>query len=169
MTWKAYAAVSGAGLLATYLGVAQPAVAPAGRMARPAAAAVPAAPSPELEAEALKLQKRVAHGEYHAPSRDPFHFVARDARGRNVPASVPPAVVVLPQAAPEPLIRLSGISARLVDGANQRVAFLVTGQGLADVREGDVVAGNYRVTRIQDDAVELTGPDGAIRRLPLRP
>ena len=49
----------------------------------------------------------------------------------------------------------------MVDGMPQRTAILTTDAGLLLVREGET-AGTYRVTRIDDEAVELTGSEGSL-------
>jgi Tfp pilus assembly protein PilP len=57
----------------------------------------------------------------------------------------------------------------MVNGSRQRFAILVTAQGVIDVREGDAVGAEYRVARIEDNAIELAAADGTTRRLLLRP
>ncbi|HLG58542.1 MAG TPA: hypothetical protein VI485_24570 [Vicinamibacterales bacterium] len=170
MTWKLYALVSGGGLLATYL-MSSPTIVP-GR-------AVPAAAAPQravrqtqdeidIQELAARLQARVrAEAEYREPGRDPFRFVARQpARQVNSPkphvieASVPfVAAPVLPS------IALSGIATDQIDGVSQRTAVLSTPAGILIVREGESVAGLYRVVTIEDEAVELEASDGTRRTL----
>lgn len=167
MTWKAYAAVSGAGLLATYLASAPPAVTPVRNSSPQNAASPVTAASVDIRAEALRLQTRVETGkEYAEPSRDPFRFIVRPARGvRAAPTTAPPPIQ---QAAPPepPSFKLSGIFSLADDGG--RTAVLITPQGPIEVKEGDAVGFDYRVTRVTEDSVELTGPNG-VRRLQLRP
>jgi hypothetical protein len=55
-----------------------------------------------------------------------------------------------------------------VDGTRRRIAILATVEGILTVREGDSVGAEYRVSRIEDNAVELTAADGSTRRLVLR-
>ena len=172
MTWKAYAAVSGAGLLATYLASAPPAIAPGRNVPRPSVDVRPPVPlTVDIQAQALKLQTRIAHDTgYENPSRDPFRFAARPSTARRQPSQpVIPAAPPLPVAPEPPPIRLSGIATQMVGGEPQRTAILVTPQGPLEVHEGDAIGTDYHVTRIQDDAVELTGTNGIIRRLALRP
>lgn len=169
MTWKSYVLASGAGLLATYLVSTPPVVAP-----RPAVSAGPraAVPSPpiDIQAEAARLQTRVREKtEFQEPSRNPFRYVAR---GR-APVRAP-EVVAEPEAPPPvpepPTITLAGIATKTAaDGARQRTAVLLTAAGPLEVREGDAVGAEYRVVRIDEDAVELAAADGARRRIALRP
>jgi len=69
--------------------------------------------------------------------------------------------IVLPPAPVRPTIKLRGIASDMVDGAMQRTAIVTTDAGLMLVREGEA-AGTYRVTKIEDESVELTGPDGSL-------
>jgi|SoiMethySBSTD1v2_1073268.scaffolds.fasta_scaffold02164_9 hypothetical protein len=167
MTWKAYAAVSGAGLLATYLFSTPPAVAPE-RGSSPQNAARPAAAPTvaDIQTEALRLQSRIEpEHDYQQPSRDPFRFNSRKPRtAATPPATAPPPP---PLAPPEPPpIRLSGIVSRTEGG---RMAIFILPQGPVEAKEGDPVGFGYTVTRVTEDAVELTGPNGVLRRLQLRP
>ena len=166
MTWKAYAAVSGAGLLATYLASAPPAVAPGRRSAAQDSTSSTAPPVLDIQIEALRLQQRIDPAqEYQQPNRDPFRFASRPARTVQAASTAPPPPQVGP---PEPPpIRLSGI-ATAKDGGG-RTAFLIGPQGVVEAHEGDDVGFDYRVTRITEDSVELTGPNGVLRRLTLRP
>jgi hypothetical protein len=120
-----------------------------------------------IEREAERLQARLhSDGEYHAPSRNPFRFSAPAVRPAPAirPIETPP--IVLPP--PRPAVRLDGIASDGVDGAPQRTAILNTGSDVVLAKEGDS-AGSYRVTKIEDDAVELEAGDGAVLRLTLRP
>ena len=176
MTWKSYAAVSGAGLLATYLVSAPPTIAPGHpTAARPDAVSRPASPSADIQEQAQRLQTRVrADTEFHPPSRNPFRFGARAAKpgARSSPAPsarIPetPAAVPSEPPPPPPPIRLSGIVTNTVDGVRQRAAVLNTVGGVITAREGEM-AGAYRIVRVDEDAVEVVGPDGVSRRLNLR-
>jgi hypothetical protein len=176
MTWKSYAAVSGAGLLATYLVSAPPTIAP-GRppAARPDSVAGSASPSADIQQEAARLQTRVsAETDYQPPARNPFRFGARPAAKPTGRASSseripdpPAAVSPEPSAPPPPPIRLSGIVTNTVDGVRQRAAVLTTVDGVITAREGET-AGAYRIVRVDEDAVDVIGPDGVTRRLTLR-
>lgn len=169
MTWKAYAAVSGAGVLATYLGLGRPAIAPERVATEPNAAPVATRPAIDIQREALRLNRVAPDHGFQEPGRDPFRFASRPARATRasqLEEAPPPPQVAAPEPPP---IRLSGITTRTVEGQRQRTAILITPQGVTEAREGDAVVSGYSVTRIQDDSVELTGPDGVIRRLMLRP
>jgi hypothetical protein len=176
MTWKSYAAVSGAGLLATYLVSAPPTLTP-GRApaARSASDAGAVRLSDDIEEQAARLGSRVRDDvAFRPPARNPFRFGARPAApGRSAPAPSPTAAApaVTPEPAvppPPPPIRLNGIATTTVNGEPRRVAVLLTPQGVVEARAGDM-AGAYRVVRVDEDAIEIVGPDGISRRLNLRP
>jgi hypothetical protein len=165
MTLKTYLALSGGTLLAGYLVTAQPGVSPEPRSASSRAAAR-AERKVDIQEQATRLQMRARDQiEYSEPSRNPFRFATRQAPPRAAaPVREPIEEPSVPVAEPPP-IRISGVST--VDGT--RIAYLVTVQGLLEVREGDTVPPDYRVGRIEEDAIELVAGDGTTRRLKLRP
>jgi hypothetical protein len=172
MDWKSTAVISGAGILATWF-FSLPASHPLATGAAAAARAPQAVASTiDIQREAARLQVRV-HPEqtYVESSRNPFRFGARPASGaRPVGTSAPaqPAAAV-PQAPPPPRITLDGIATDMVGDQPQRTAILKTDSGVVLAREGDQVAGQFRVTKIAADAVELvTISDGSVLRLALR-
>jgi hypothetical protein len=172
MTWKSYAVLSGASIVATYL-VSGPAAIVPQRTAPVAqrAATPPAAPAFDIQEQASRLQTRARQQtEYREPSRNPFRFGDRPA---SAPAPVSQPVVNEPPAevpvAPPPSIKVSGIETNTVDGVRQRSALLITAAGVVKVREGDAVGAEYHVARIEDDAVDLVAADGSHRRISLRP
>jgi hypothetical protein len=174
VTWKTYVIVSAVPtLVATYLVANPPAITPprapaAGQRATPAELA----PAIDIAEQAARLQARVREEiEYQEPSRNPFRYAARRPAPR---ASVPDeAVVAEPEITPPvpepPSIRVTGIATRTVDGASRRTAVLITAAGPLEVNEGDPVGAEYRVVRIEADAVELAAADGTRRRINLRP
>jgi hypothetical protein len=166
MNWKSTVLVSGAGLVATVFGWVTTPVIPQ-RNPAPSAPAVAPRTIPaaaDIQHEAARLQSRLApETTYRQPSRNPFRFgvrVDRRAAERPAPLVQEPAVVIAPLTA-RPTIRLRGIATDTVDGAMQRTAIITTDAGLLLVREGET-AGAYRVTKIGDESVELSGPDGAL-------
>jgi hypothetical protein len=176
MTWKSYAAVSGAGLLATYLFSTPAPFAPPPALSSPGrpVEATPSAPA-DIEEQAARLQSRVPREtSYQEPARNPFRFGARRASRPSsgsapAAASAPVDVPIAPPVVDPPVIRVSGIATHVVDGVRLRTAILLTPGGFAEVREGDPVPGGYRVVRIDEDAIELIGSDGTSRRVLLRP
>ena len=167
MTLKTYLALSGGTLLAGYLVTAQPGVSPEPRSASSRATAARGERKVDIQEQATRLQMRARdHVEYSEPSRNPFRFArqapARSAAPVREAIEEPAPVVEAPEPAP---MRLSGVSTE----GGARSAFLVTVQGLLHVREGDTVPPDYRVGRIEEDAVELVAGDGTTRRLKLRP
>jgi hypothetical protein len=174
MTWKSYAIASGAALVATYLGSSPPPSAPghAPAAVERTATTPPPAPAVDIQAEASRLQARVrGEIEYQEPSRNPFRY-GRQARAARAPVPEPEVPdlqeVALPPVPQPPAITVAGIAATVVEGVRQRTAILMTQTGPLEVREGDAV-GDYRVVRIEEDAVELATADGTRRRLSLRP
>ena len=173
MTWKAYAAVSGATVLAGWLASSPPANAPTGTIspARSARARDASAAS-DIEAQAERLRTGL-QGErnYTAPQRNPFRFEQR----RDVdPGLVERGTAFEPQpepepaAAPPPPMSLSGMAEDQVNGEISRTAVVSSPGGVELLREGDEILG-YRVARIESDAVELVRiADGTTRRLALR-
>lgn len=177
MSWKAYAAVSSAGLLATYLFSVPPVTAP-GRQAAERTDSIRRRPQAafDIQEQATRLQTRVREEiEYREPSRNPFRFGARPVTRRLVTPSasaeetVTPPPPAPPPPPPAPPIRLSGIATNTVAGVRQRSAILMTPGGIVTVREGDAVGAEYKVVRIEEDAVELAAADGSSRRITLRP
>lgn len=170
MTWKLYAVVSAGAFAATYF-----VSAPTTELAQPASraaatkAAAPSAAETEIEALADSLHVRL-HSEvaYRTPGRDPFHFQSRVQRP---PAFVPPPAVVAnapPPAPPLPVLSLSGIASDVVDGKTQRSAVVSMPAGVLIVREGESVAGLYKVVAIDDESIELESTaDGSRRTLRL--
>jgi hypothetical protein len=167
MNWKSTVLVSGAGLVATLFGWVStptlpqrspaPSAIPVAQPTAPAAAA-------DIQHEAARLQSRlVPESTYRQPSRNPFRFAPRPTpRAADRPiAPVQEPAIVLPPAPVRPTITLRGIASDMVDGAMQRTAIVTTDAGLMLVREGEA-AGSYRVTKIEDESVELTGPDGSL-------
>jgi hypothetical protein len=101
---------------------------------------------------------------FRQPSRNPFRFGQHVAAARAEHAAPAPLQSTAPVVAPAPVrptIRLRGIATDTVDGATQRTAIVTTDAGLLLVREGEM-AGSYRVTKIDDESIELTGPDGSL-------
>jgi len=176
MTWKTYAAVSGATVLAGWIASSPPANTPApsaSAQRRPATATQPAAGS-DIEEQAARLQARLRQEtEYHAPARNPFRFGAREVRRTDAPersAAPAPVQPVIPALPPPPPIKLSGIAEDGPADRIERTAVLSVPAGVVLVREGDVVLGQYRVARIEAGAVELADVSGGPAvRLTLRP
>jgi hypothetical protein len=175
MSWKSYAVVSGATVLAGWLASTPPSSAPesaasVGRL--PAAAR--GVPGSEIEHEAERLQVRVRREvEYTQPQRNPFRFGGGRPsvdRGGDLPSPDPPVQpsVAIPIAPPPPPpVSLSGIAEDQDGQRVERTAILSSPSGVLLVHEGDAVLGDYRVARIESEAVELQKTDGTILRLTL--
>jgi len=163
MNWKSTAAVSGATLMATWLGWAPaspPTATPAVSSARPSGAA-------DIQSQADRLQVRVRKElEYRDPTRNPFRFRERAQAPRPAAVAVP-AASLIPAIEPPPFT-LQGMATETVDGAPQRTAILSTGTEVLFVKEGDRV-GSFTVTLVNETGVEVTAADGSVRRLLLTP
>jgi hypothetical protein len=173
MSWKSYAAVSGATVLAGWLASTPPSNTPDGTASAPRQPAARDVPASGIEREAERLQVRVQREvEYTQPQRNPFRFGARPNvdRGGDLPVSLPapaPPAVTLPVVAPPPPVKLSGIAEDQKGQQVERTAILSSPSGVLLVREGDSVLGDYRVGRIESEAVELVKNDGTTLRLTL--
>lgn len=158
MTWKSYAAVSGATVLAGWL--ASPSNTP-----QTAAVSSPAAPRrrdaavTDIQEQATRLQSRLrAPRAYTEPRRNPFRFAERVSAASN--GSEPRLVPETPEqpvdlAPPAPRIVVAGIAEEEVDGRVERTAILSSPMGVLLVREGEEILDYYRVNRIEAEAVEL--------------
>jgi len=171
MNWKSTAAFSSATLLATWLGWT-----PA-----PSPAAIPSAhdgdrnPAGTLDirAQADRLQVRVRKElDYRDPTRNPFRFgikrtepaaAAASGRERGEEAIAPAGPVILPLP-----FSLSGMAADATDGTGERTAILTSGGDVIFARQGDRVGG-FTVTGIDDTGIDVSAPDGSVRRVPLTP
>jgi hypothetical protein len=127
----------------------------------------------ELTKEIARLHERLRPTTPPAdPRRNLFTFRARTAPAAARPdtASLLPATLeASTQRVSEPPLKLAGIAED--DGADgpDRTAIISGGGQLFMVKEGDTVAGRYRVARISTDAVELTDVNaGIVRRLVMK-
>jgi len=171
MNWKYTAVVSGAGLLATWFAAAPPVPKPALDVPPQAQASATSGTMSDIEQEAARLQVRTPPANtYHEPERNLFRFGSGEGPARA--ATSAPAPIVQPEALPPPPpppIKLSGIAADQVGDRSERTAILSTPSGVVLAREGDDVLGQYRVSRIAEDAVELENlSDHSTLRLALR-
>jgi hypothetical protein len=175
MTWKSYAVVSGATVLAGWLASTPPANAPATSTLAPSQpSSRRAAPSSDIEQEAARLKARVRRETgYTQPQRNLFRFGAarRIASAEvNIPEAASPADTFVPAVLPPAPVSLSGIAEDQVDQRVERTAILSSPAGVLLVREGDDVLGQYRVAKIESEAVELVQlADGTTLRLGFKP
>jgi hypothetical protein len=176
MTWKTYALMSGVTVFSMWFAAGQPSTVPGGvTPAQPRQAAGAAAAVSDIEEQANRLQARLQHeAYYHEPGRNLFRFGSKPAAPRPAPQAAvepPPAPVVEPPpAAPPPLpMRLAGVATDQNGDVTTRTAVLSTFSGVILARPGDEVLGRFRVTAVEEDAVELvTIPDGMPVRLTLK-
>jgi hypothetical protein len=180
MTWKTYAAVSGATVLAGWLASSPPANTPASTTTarRPQAPAARTTGESDIAEQAARLQARLRQDPvYREPARNPFRFGERDVP-RPAPSSTAPRERELEPLAIEPIapvplpppVKLSGIAEDRIGDRVERTAVLSMPSGVVLVREGDTVLNQYRVGRIEANAVELIDTlGGAPLRLTIRP
>lgn len=174
MTWKSYAAVSGATVLAGWLASASPANAPTGAASASRQAAQPeVSAASDIQQQAIRLQARLrAERAFREPERNPFRFGPRGTAGagaaRTVAQPEPPAPPPVEARPAGPLVSLSGIAEDRIGAGVERTAILSSPAGVLLVREGDEILGYYRVGRIEAEAVELIAiGDASTRRLTL--
>ncbi len=121
----------------------------------------------EVQAQTARLKSRLAQAPAPTePVRNPFSYGARED-GRRLartasPAALPDPVTMAPA---EPAIELVGVAEdRTAQGVVRTAIVSALSGDLWVVKEGETVAGRYKVTAIGADAVELNGT----RRLTLR-
>ena len=166
MNWKSTTAVSGATLLATWLGWS-PAPPPAAAPVLPPRESAPAEHS-DIQGEAARLQSRVrTELDYRDPARNPFRFGPKPLavpKARAVELAPPPV-----ERGPSPLpFTLSGMAVERAGVASRHTAILTMGADVVFVREGDQVAG-FTMSRVDETGVDVTATDGSVRRLTLTP
>jgi hypothetical protein len=159
MNWKYTVFGTGATALATLLATTTPGrLGDTGTAQRPPEAPS-AAQAVDVQREADRLGVRLgAVPRYEAPTRDLFRFASRRAPAAvPQPAAEPPAPPPVERAVPSPPMVLIGTAA---DGgaAGSVTAILSTPGGVLLVREGDVVAPDYRVAKVTADTVTLESP-----------
>jgi hypothetical protein len=167
MTWKSYALVSGAGVVATYMVSSPLPRTDSPALARPAATRMEVAS--DIQEQAVRLEARLRRqAPYQEPARNPFRFSQRRApQSALVPeAGAAPVIAVAPAARQLEAIALVGIAEDETDG---RTAILKTSQGIVFVRTGDAVGAEYTVGAIEASAIDLVGTDGAVRRISAAP
>jgi len=172
MTWKSYAAASGATVLAGWLASTPPAVvenrpAAQSRSSRPAAS-----PSSDIVEQASRLQARIRRETaYVRPQRNPFQFEAARPAVEAAAAIGEPALSaeLSPAVAnPAPSITLAGVAEDPLQSGVERTAILSSPTGVLLARVGDEVPGQYRVAAVEEGAVELLSlTDGSTIRLSL--
>ena len=174
MTWKSYALVSGAGVLSMWVVATPPSRMP-NRMtpAQPREAAGAAAAASDIEEQANRLQARLQQEAlYRQPGRNLFRFVPKPV-APPAPAATPdapaPAVPILPTAPPPLPMRLAGVAVDQNGDATVRTAILSTFSGVVLARPGDEVLDRFRVTAVEEEAVDfVTIADGTPVRLTLK-
>ncbi len=129
----------------------------------------PAAPFTEQLRSKLQEQPRSP-----SPGRNPFVFGsrraapamsrARSAEAGETPAAAPPEPVI---EAPRARFALSGIAASTVDGAMSFTAILTDRGVLVFAKVGETLADGSRVSKVDENSVELVDPAGTAQTLRL--
>jgi hypothetical protein len=173
MNWKSTVLVSGVGVVATWMAsVTPPAPHATAPRDRPAATTGAADLSAEIVQEAERLTARLHPPvAYQEPARNPFRFEhARPAElslAEPEPAAPPLGDMPRTQAPP---VTLAGIAEDITESGVVRTAILSAPGDVLLVKEGDTVAGQYKVTAITATAVSLTREsDGFVVWLAIRP
>jgi hypothetical protein len=173
MTWKLYALLSAGAFVTTYLVSGPGALTQVTQVRSPRPAAAKPAPPANAESNIQELADRLesrVRGEvtYHAPTRNPFAF-GEPPRLAHRQVIAPKVVETpLPPVPVTPSVTLTGIAEDRVNGALQRTAIFSSATGVALVREGETVGGDYRVVSIDQGSVTLeTVSDGSTLRLSL--
>jgi hypothetical protein len=165
MTWKLYALTSGGGaVVVTYLATV---MAPVDRTANVPTTVLQAVDRSgavvDLGAQADRLKMRLAEvTAYRKPARDAFRFGEPPRRVEVAPTTLASAPSPVEPAPSRPPYGLSGMAITAENGVSQRTAILSSLQGVALVKEGDVLDAGYRVLTITDETVTLESTsDGA--------
>ena len=175
MTWKSYAAASGATVFAGWLASTPPAAVVENRpAAQSRASRASASPSSDIVEQASRLQARIRRETaYVRPQRNPFQFEAAQQAVESAPAFAEPASsadVSAPAINVGPPVTLAGIAEDSLQTGVERTAILSSPGGVLLVRAGDDVLGQYRVAAVEEGAVELLKlTDGSTLRLSLAP
>ena len=175
MTWKSYALMSGAGVLSMWFVAAPPSRMPSRiTPAQPRQAAGASAAAVDIQEQANRLQARLQQEAlYREPGRNLFRFAPPKAAARSTAPAIPdaplPTVPDLPSAPPPLPMRLAGVAVDQHGDATVRTAILSTFSGVVLARPGDEVLDRFRVTAVEEEAVDLvTLADGTPVRLTLK-
>jgi len=173
MTWKSYAAASGATVLAGWLASTPPVDVVENRhvaQSRTSRAAA-VSPSSDIVEQATRLQARIRRETaYVRPQRNPFQFEAPRPAAETRATIVEPLPIDLsvPEIHTAPSVTLAGVAEDSLQSGVERTAILSSPTGVLVVRIGDEVLGQYRVAAIEETAVELLSlTDGSTLRLSL--
>jgi len=126
----------------------------------------------EVQAQTQRLRSRLAQAPRPVePVRNPFSFAPRESERRSsrTAAALPP-VAEAPLLPAEPAIELVGVAENKTEQGLVRTAIVSALSGdLFLVKEGETLAGRYKVKAVGVDAIELTDIlSGDTRRLALR-
>jgi hypothetical protein len=126
--------------------------------------------SSDIEEQASRLQARIRReAAYARPQRNPFQFEAARPAAEAVPEQRElPGEVSGPVTASPPTVTLAGVAEDRLQEGIERTAILSSQAGVLLVRVGDEVLGLYRVSNVEEEAVELVSlADGSTLRLSL--
>jgi hypothetical protein len=160
--------LGGGGLLATWLAVTPTDTAPG--KSRVAVAERPVviheSTADNLVAQVARLRDQAGNVQLASSTRNPFRFGSSKPAGTMPqPGSAAPVVSAAPPAPAQPSLSLSGIAERKTPQGNERTAIISGAGQLYLVKEGEMVAGRYRVVSVDSDAVTLRDDNGTEIRL----
>ena len=170
MNWKSTAVVSGASVLAAWLGVSSeaPVLHPAARTSAAAHVVRESVAVLDIERQAAHLESRLPVRAYSEPTRNPFKFGERQVTRRRRAVAAPAALapVPIPATPPPPPFTLAGMGGTEDTGVMQYTAVLSTSAGVVLAKQGDVVNG-WTVDAVDEGGLTVRAADGRVERLSL--
>ncbi len=124
-----------------------------------------------LEADIARLHDRLRPTASPRLGRDLFQFAAARPHITTQAAPAEPQPISIPALAPPPRLTLIGVAQDGAEGGTVRTAIISTPGQLFLVKEGDEVTSagvRYRVTKISDDAADLSAADQTPLHLALK-
>jgi len=124
-----------------------------------------------LEADIARLHDRLRPTTSPRLGRDLFQFAAAKPRVTTQAAPTALEPLAIPAPAPAPRLTLIGVAQDGAEGAAVRTAIISTPGQLFLVKEGDEVTSagaRYRITKISEDAADLSAADQTVLHLALK-
>jgi len=124
-----------------------------------------------LEAEIARLHDRLRPTASPRLGRDLFQFTAARSRISTPPAPTEPEAIPTPAPVQPPRLTLIGVAQDGSEAGAARTAIISTAGQLFLVKEGEEVTSagaRYRVTRVSDDAADLSAADQTLLHLALK-
>lgn len=128
---------------------------------------------PMVAAPTEALRKRLSDPPTPSRGRNPFVFSTRAPRPGAVrvrepeSAPAPAATTAIPEAAPLPVFRLSGVASTIQDGVAVLTAILNDNGAMVFAKAGDKLSRGYTVVRVEEMSVTLSDADGVTQTIRL--